>query len=1801
MKRFLLKFALILCLALSFSLALVACKDKDPNAGGNPPPVVDAYYDDATDTDKVIGNFIKVDGQFTETAWKGATPYVVTKDGVTLAVKTIFFDGGQGVRVNLKDANAYFSKDNIEDSAYLKVKIGSPNALSGDTYRVLTILMDGRTRLEEVSPSGVVKVTDVNKCAAITNGDDGIDFEFTISSFDLDWVNQSIMFAFEYNNPVNEALTDSNLIAFNNDFYIKDAPYTWNAFTVGKYLAPKTFKNSLYVNPVNNLFLVDTDFISYSGSDYTEIPVKNTDVAKRITSTFKSDGLSDFDAGYKYGNTKIGIKKQTSGDFYFVGGETEVKLTQTQKQALTSVGLTYSALFDGEKIIAYVELNNEVQKVAEVNVSNADSLVIYSFDSLTVSSLKLGDETFKVINTLKNLTVTVNEYSYGGRLSITVGADSNVGILSLSVAGEPIEIDGSTSYTVVVDNFTEMFAVVLGEVTSGDLTLTLYATAGSSKPWLLPNGTEVKLKAGDAEFKTIVSEDGSCFISDIPYGTYIIESDFYISASVDVSKNNLNISKTLVYDIFNEDGSDWTVSDDQTEFYVTGTSHKGLYLNEVHDNYVMSFKMVSTIPTDKTASQVCNENLVQHITNTGLRIYNGNGANDHFTMNLLYWFASNNTGGGQHYWMIKTQGVLAASDKLPDSSYHDFNGDGIELKFIKVGNTFSAYYVYNGEINFIEGVISDKEILKVSFNYWDNPIVKVKDFSYEPIEPNVDIKYIIENSNDGKVHGSLDVLHQGIGKDLIITTIPEDGYLPTSISVNGHNYTEKLRDGKVTIKESASIQYNIVVRYEKAYVLTGKVKSEVADLTDRRIELVCAENNVTYYTNIDKDGNYYFEDLFSLGQYNVYSYGLGTTSFTLTEEILNSGKLDLVFNNHISGLPTGWSGDFDELNYYTEDKRGTLSILTQPKYAEMVVYNPIEGQGDYGNVSAPSIELAAGVFRLTCATTTITWGTIYNPQNGWGVRFGGNTYGWHQYRFNDKQLKLFNTTGLKIAVLITDSYVYGLVDDGDGNLIIATDGNQTAKKENVKTQKVNYVDSIRTDFTSGKFTNVKVLPYISVDYEVSSVIGGSVKNVIPAYGDVKADIVTEPNYIIKAVKLNDTDVTSYVTDGKLSYGYYSTDKFVLSVELEKLSIVSGTLTGDNGNNTFKVYKNTVVKLSNSKNTYTTKVGDDGAYQFIGVKDGSYVLSVGSVTKTIIVSGDKFDANYTILYTAQADPYALTYRDQTVDDFVKGKYYSNLEIITVIADPAIIKITDPESEYFGEFFMYGTTDAGTGFRTYKSKDMVNWEYVSFCFDCTGGWEDGDLWAPEIIYDANADRAKLGLGEGKGVYYFFYSSTAHFVDFTSGCVLGLGVSTSPAGPFVRYVGYDQLGRFIDRNTPWLDIKTVHEVMLKKYGVSGTHAIDPTPFIDPETGEYYLFMTSVKACSFVGHDWSQIDYDSFTHIVKSSHNMISQEAANQVGAKYESYNTRTNEGPQVTYHNGKYYLTISINGYQDKGYSVLTCVADDVLGPYRKLKPDEGGILVSAVYGDDNTAQYGSESNVIDNLSGPGHHFMWQEGDELFIVYHRHEYVQDAPGEDYYYPSSGWYHTRYVAVDRVEWVKNKDGLEVMRCVGPTSSVQPIDYVYGQTPYDNIITDATITVSSGENVSALSDELLLVYEIDKDIIKEFTTTEEVTITISFDDYRTISGLLIYNSMYYEKLFKSVKKIEFESIVGQKFVTTYINNLAYPDDYYDSVKKVTYPGGAAVADFDELLCKTITITLEVPEGQSAIGVGEIIVLGIPE
>ncbi len=78
---------------------------------------------------------------------------------------------------------------------------------------------------------------------------------------------------------------------------------------------------------------------------------------------------------------------------------------------------------------------------------------------------------------------------------------------------------------------------------------------------------------------------------------------------------------------------------------------------------------------------------------------------------------------------------------------------------------------------------------------------------------------------------------------------------------------------------------------------------------------------------------------------------------------------------------------------------------------------------------------------------------------------------------------------------------------------------------------------------------------------------------------------------------------------------------------------------------------------------------------------------------------------------------------------------------------------------------------------------------------------------------------------------------------------------------------------------------------------------------------------------------------------------------------------EAPFVLKRNGKYYFMYSSGSCHDHTYRVQYATADAPLGPYKY----EGCIL---------------ETNADGSVHGPGHHSILQNGEDYYIVYHRHD---------------------------------------------------------------------------------------------------------------------------------------------------------------------------------------------------------------------
>ncbi len=448
------------------------------------------------------------------------------------------------------------------------------------------------------------------------------------------------------------------------------------------------------------------------------------------------------------------------------------------------------------------------------------------------------------------------------------------------------------------------------------------------------------------------------------------------------------------------------------------------------------------------------------------------------------------------------------------------------------------------------------------------------------------------------------------------------------------------------------------------------------------------------------------------------------------------------------------------------------------------------------------------------------------------------------------------------------------------------------------------------------------------------------------------------------------------------------------------------------------------------------------------------------------------------------------------------------------------------------------------------------------------------------------------------------------------IGVAVSDSPRGPFTQYTnvkdeeGYDENNREITIDLPFLASEDVyywlHDHRSEWYKGPDTPEqnpgqmtnvescapmIDVHPFVDPVSGEKYLYMVrdpngGGPGFIFVmkmGKKWTDDPkWDTATRLTRFGYYTTDDlSSSNKSSDLIEG--TIINEGPYVYYNkdSNKYYLTLSVNSYNKRSYSVVQAIGDSPLGPFRKLSRAEGGTVVATDFD-------------WDHVSGPGHHSFVTFNDNLYIVYHAH-YKRVTGGDQ-----------RGSCVDEVVWTKNAQGETIMHCNGPTYSYQP--KIGPDAEYKNIATQAKITatnVAEDSDVSLLNDRLIRFFTWDE-YLKEFTTgsKKETKITLTFDDYVATRALMVYNSWDYSFHWEKIDRVEMDFVktVDGKEVTgtAYIDNLKFDTERhigYNSDEQYNFmrPGGAAIAEYDELKVKEIRLTFK---HDAPIAISEIYVLG---
>lgn len=537
--------------------------------------------------------------------------------------------------------------------------------------------------------------------------------------------------------------------------------------------------------------------------------------------------------------------------------------------------------------------------------------------------------------------------------------------------------------------------------------------------------------------------------------------------------------------------------------------------------------------------------------------------------------------------------------------------------------------------------------------------------------------------------------------------------------------------------------------------------------------------------------------------------------------------------------------------------------------------------------------------------------------------------------------------------------------------------------------------------------------------------------------------------------------------------------------------------------------------------------------------------------------------------------------------------NNCEVKTgSYGDPQIFDNTQRDGYYY---HYYGTTARRT--KTFLDDD---WEFMGEVVETDG---QNDQWAVEVVYDDETEK-----------YYLFTSGTPEEAGTGIDKALVVYVSDIPEGPFkhVDYTDPQSVGaenvRQIDTTAhPSRHVKTMvfdpdalREKMIelcpdlmgrtpKKYQTF----IDPSPYVD-ENGDKYLYFTwlinpnvifGVKMKNWLTPDISTLKpltvcgYYTVQDYYDKSRDLVRKEAGLAV-----------NEGAQVVKHNDKYYLIYSFADSTSRAYTIAQAVGDTAMGPFRKLTEDEGHIVLSCDYG------------RYEKLSGSGHHGYFKVGEKEYLAYHRNV-TYGEPSE------------RQVCFEELHWVaaKDKDGndLDVLVSNGPTCTTQP--RFDSEAEYVDISEDGKISLKNGKfekgsAVKWLNDGLVTHSTFvnqgffDK-YVQETVVTADSTFKLDFGEERAVRGVMIYESKWKDKAFRKIKNIVFNCVEDGKEKSYYIAELnidekqAFTTNALGDVSGTVW-GYAVYAEFGELNVKSIEFTVELPEGQSAVAVSEIAVIG---
>ncbi len=339
--------------------------------------------------------------------------------------------------------------------------------------------------------------------------------------------------------------------------------------------------------------------------------------------------------------------------------------------------------------------------------------------------------------------------------------------------------------------------------------------------------------------------------------------------------------------------------------------------------------------------------------------------------------------------------------------------------------------------------------------------------------------------------------------------------------------------------------------------------------------------------------------------------------------------------------------------------------------------------------------------------------------------------------------------------------------------------------------------------------------------------------------------------------------------------------------------------------------------------------------------------------------------------AEKPTFAVTYREVLLDNIAPGMIYG-------YGDPAVIKVEGNESGETWYYLVVTSNDAPDAFPIIRSKNLADWEFVGYIFprDRKPEWASeglgvSDYWAPEMHRIENEYR----------IYFVSRDKDNHEL-----CI-GAARSAQPSGPFIPDAFPILRGNTIDPHVFVADNEDAYlfwkednndvwpaRLLELLYGNPGFIAelfphtkdqvtasfmvtfwpwarmLEPMErfqaiqiFIEAVTDVYAGFFERLRALMNAQPQRTQTEILSVLHYMKTPifAQRLSRDGSGLVGEVTRiiendlSWEAHLVEGMWVTKQENRYYLFYAGNDFSTNLYGIGVAIADDPLGPYRKMQ--------------------------------------------------------------------------------------------------------------------------------------------------------------------------------------------------------------------------------------------------------------------------